>query len=163
MKKQTRKISAIIMAIIAIVIAFDLLPFDLNKPDLSKDNQVKLVKCIDGDTAVFSKIGKTRFLMIDTPENTNRVEKYGPEAAKFTCDSLKNAKVINYEFDVEKKDRYDRTLAWIFVDGELLQELIAKEGYIKKFYIYRNDYKYERRVKASVNDKYNLLKKGDKR
>ena len=108
--------------------------------------KVKLDKCIDGDTASFiykKEVSKFRFLSIDTPESTTKVEKYGPEASKFTCDELKNADKIEIEFEENstKKDKYDRYLVYVFVDGELLQEKLLYNGladlkYDKKSYKY---------------------------
>ena len=49
---------------------------------------VTLNKCVDGDTAWFNlenKKIKARFLAIDTPESTIRVDPYGKGASEFTC------------------------------------------------------------------------------
>lgn len=103
---------------------------------------VELTKCIDGDTATFTKVGTTRFLYIDTPESTRTVEPYGKEAAAYTCKLLKNANEIQLQYDGPKKDKYDRTLAWIWIDGKLLQKEIIKKGFVEKFYDY-GTYSYE--------------------
>ena len=113
--------------------------------------EVKLDKCVDGDTAWFiynDKSSKFRFLAIDTPESTNKIEKFGKEASKYTCDMLKQAKKIEIEFDSNsnKKDKYKRYLAWIFVDNKLLQKEIIKKGYAEVKYIY-GDYKYLNELK----------------
>ena len=107
---------------------------------------VTLSKCVDGDTAWFYLNGKeikTRFLAIDTPESTNKIEEYGKEASNFTCDKLTNAKKIEIEYDEnsDKTDKYNRELVWVFVDNELLQNLIIKEGLGEVAYLY-GDYKY---------------------
>ena len=123
--------------------------------ELSKNNQetekveVKFVDSVDGDTAQFNMNGekiKVRFLAVDTPESvhpTKEVQVYGVEASNFTKDKLKNAKKIELEFDnnSDKTDKYGRYLAWIWVDGELLQNLLIKEGLGKVAYLYA-DYKY---------------------
>lgn len=103
---------------------------------------VKLSKCIDGDTAQFSKVGKTRFLYVDTPESTIQKEAYGKTAANYTCSKLKSAKKIQLQYDGPKKDKYSRTLAWVWVDGKLLQKLLVQKGYVEKFYDY-GTYSYE--------------------
>lgn len=103
---------------------------------------VSLKKCTDGDTAHFTKVGKTRFLYIDTPESTNKVEAYGKEASQYTCNRLKKAKKIQLQYDGDKTDKYGRTLAWVWVDGSLLQKDIIKKGYNKRFYDY-GTYSYE--------------------
>lgn len=107
---------------------------------------VTLNKCVDGDTAWFIYDGKKekfRFLAIDTPESTNKKEFYGKEASTYTCNKLQTAKKIEVEFDNKstKTDKYNRYLAWVFVDGELLQEQLVENGYAEVKYLYDN-YKY---------------------
>ena len=114
---------------------------------------VTLSKCVDGDTAWFyldEKEIKTRFLAIDTPESTNKIEAYGKEASNFTCDKLTNAKKIEIEYDEnsDKTDKYNRDLVWVFVDNELLQNLIIKEGLGEVAYLY-GDYKYTNLLQKS--------------
>lgn len=122
---------------------------------LSKNNEetekvmVKFNEGVDGDTVKFEMNGeiiKVRFLAVDTPESvhpTKEVQAYGVEASNFTKEKLKNAKTIELEFDnnSDKTDKYGRYLAWIWVDGELLQDLLVKEGLAKVAYLYA-DYKY---------------------
>ena len=108
--------------------------------------EVKLVDCIDGDTARFivnGKEEKVRFLGIDTPESTNYIEDYGVEASNYTCNMLKNANDIYIEFDnnSEKYDKYDRLLGYVFVDNNNLGELLLSNGLAEVKYIY-GDYKY---------------------
>ncbi|MEH7454401.1 thermonuclease family protein [Gottfriedia acidiceleris] len=108
---------------------------------------VGLIKCIDGDTAKFTEVGTTRFLYIDTPESTRTIEPYGKEASAYTCNLLKNAKTIQLEYDGPKKDKYNRTLAWVWIDGRLIQKEIIKKGYVEKFYDYGN-YAYESELRS---------------
>ena len=42
-------------------------------------------------------------------------------------------------------------LAWVFVDGELLQEKLAREGLVEKFYDYGYDYTYKQEIIAADN------------
>ena len=111
--------------------------------------QVKLSKCVDGDTARFiidNKEYRTRFLAIDTPEVKHpkkKVEPFGKEASNYTCKRLENAKKIELEYDPNstKQDKYGRILAWVYVDDSLLQKELVKKGYAKVAYLY-GDYKY---------------------
>ncbi len=115
---------------------------------------VKFSKCVDGDTAKFiigNKEYSTRFLAIDTPEVKHpkkKVEPFGKEASNYTCKRLKEAKEIKLEYDDNstKEDKYGRRLAWIFVDGKLLQEELIEKGYAKVAYLY-GDYKYTNLLK----------------
>lgn len=108
---------------------------------------VTLAKCIDGDTARFivdGKEEKVRFLAIDTPEITGDTpEPYGEEASDYTCSVLKQATKIVLELDPNSdiRDKYDRLLAWIWVDGELLNQQLIKRGYAEIAFLY-GDYLY---------------------
>ncbi|MBR2712307.1 MAG: thermonuclease family protein [Bacilli bacterium] len=124
--------------------------------------KVKFDKCIDGDTASFIYKGesvKFRFLSINTPESTTKKEKFGEEASEYTCDKLKNAKKIEIEFEEnsDKKDKYDRYLAYIFADGNFLQEELLYNGLAELKYD-KSSYKYEDRlIKAEEHAKENFL------
>ena len=116
--------------------------------------EVYLTKCVDGDTAKFSIDGveqTVRFLAIDTPESTNKIEHFGKEASNYTCFQLKNSNNITIEYDPNSdlKDKYDRILGWIFIDGDLLQEKIIKNGYGEVAYLY-GDYKYTSKLEEAL-------------
>lgn len=110
---------------------------------------VQFSACVDGDTIKIlldGEVKTVRMLAIDTPESvhpTKGVEYYGKEASNYTCEKVKNAKTIEIEYDddSDKTDKYDRLLAWIFVDGSLLQKDLVSNGYAKVAYLY-GDYKY---------------------
>lgn len=110
---------------------------------------VRFYSCIDGDTAKFvvnDKIETVRFLSINAPEvdhNGDNSEPYGNEASNYTCKTLHNASIIELQYDPksDRKDKYDRLLAWVFVDGELLQEKLINEGLAEVKYVY-DDYLY---------------------
>lgn len=110
---------------------------------------VKYVACVDGDTIKVKIKGETktvRMLAVDTPESVKEdteVEYYGKEAGEFTCKKIKKAKKIELEYDPnsDKVDKYDRVLAWVFVDDKLLEEEMVEKGYAKVAYLY-GDYKY---------------------
>ena len=90
-------------------------------------------------------------LAIDTPESvhpTKGVEYYGKEASNYTCNLVTNAKKIELEYDKnsDKKDKYNRVLAWVWVDNTLLQDELIKNGYAEVAYLY-GDYKYTNTLK----------------
>jgi len=109
---------------------------------------VSFYECVDGDTikVIYNEeVVSVRLLAVDTPEIFSKKEDYelGIEASNFVCDKLKEALKIELEFDdnSDRYDKYDRLLAWVFVDDILLQEVIIKNGYGKVYYLY-GDYKY---------------------
>lgn len=111
--------------------------------------EVTFSKCVDGDTAKFiinNKEETVRFLAVDTPETkhpTKGEEPYGKEASDYTCNRLKEGNKIELEYDDNstKTDKYNRYLAWVFVDDNLLQAELVKNGLAEVAYLY-GDYKY---------------------
>lgn len=151
MKKIKKKIIGIIIAIL--LLFGEIVYSTYISPYINTQERyvVTLEKCVDGDTAWFMMNGekiKARFLYIDTPEYTKEKEYMGKEASLFTQQQLENAQKIEVEFnsDGDQYDKYDRALLWVFVDGELLQEKIAEQGYCEKFYDYGYDYKYKSQI-----------------
>ncbi len=103
---------------------------------------VELVKTIDGDTIKIMYEGKetnVRYLLIDTPEtNHPRLGKqpFGEEA-KRRNQELMNSGKLEIEFDIgQKYDKYDRLLAYIYIDGESVQEKLIAEGLARVGYVY---------------------------
>lgn len=101
----------------------------LNTTDIDADfektgrGRVTIDLFVDGDTAHFynnskSEIIKVRFLAIDTPESTGKVEPWGKPASIYTKSKLQNAEEIVLESDVEGKAELDSTgsryLAWVW-------------------------------------------------
>ena len=87
-----------------------------------------------------------RFLGINTKETVDPEigeEAWGKEASDFTKEKLENATKIELEFDssTDEKDKYNRYLAWIWVDDELLQNSLVKSG-LAENYMLKNNYKY---------------------
>lgn len=110
--------------------------------------EVQYIESIDGDTAKFKIDGEqitVRFLGIDTPETvhpTKGEEEYGKEASNYTKERLQNANKIELEYEqTALKDKYERDLAWIWVDDELLQEKLISSGLAKTSEL-PNTYKY---------------------
>ena len=103
---------------------------------------VKLVKTIDGDTIKVLYNGQeinVRYLLIDTPEtNHPRLGKqpFGDEA-KERNRQLINSGALTLEFDIgERIDKYDRLLAYVYVDGKSVQETLLSEGLARVAYVY---------------------------
>ena len=104
----------------------------------SANQSIKLLKIYDGDTILISLNGKQeriRFTGINTPEIAHpRYHKigefFGKEAKNHLKRILKKHQIIRLEFDVNKRDKYQRLLAYIFLDnGKMLNELMVEDGY----------------------------------
>lgn len=93
-----------------------------------------VTRVVDGDT-VIARVGgeelRVRLIGIDTPETVapgQPVECFGPAASAFTHRRLEG-RDVKLEFDVERLDRYGRTLAYVWLGGELFNETLVREGY----------------------------------
>lgn len=118
--------------------------------EIDTDNKlvsVSLVKPIDGDTIKVSIDGKeenVRFLLVDTPEtNHPRLgeQPFGQEAKAFTSEMVQSGQV-QLEFDISHRDKYQRLLAYVYVDGVSVQEELLKNGLARVAYIYEPNTKY---------------------
>ncbi len=97
----------------------------------------EIIKVVDGDTIQIKYNGKkerVRLIGIDTPESVHPDEEknteYGKMASEYTK-SLLEGKKVSLEFDVEKRDKYDRLLAYVYLDGEMVNKKLLAEGYAR--------------------------------
>ncbi|MDC9725671.1 MAG: thermonuclease family protein [Gammaproteobacteria bacterium] len=92
-------------------------------------HQVKRV--YDGDTIILKNGDRVRLLGINTPEIESRHrqgEEGGLTAKQWLKDKLQHGSVF-LEYDVEKKDKYDRSLAHLFsIEGEHLNKELVQAG-----------------------------------
>lgn len=90
------------------------------------------IRVIDGDTIVLEGNEKVRLIGVDTPETVHPnkpVEHFGKEASEFTKRMVEGKKV-RLEHDWQRKDKYGRTLAYVYLeDGTFLNLEIVKQGY----------------------------------
>lgn len=106
-------------------------------PKNTSDKYYRVTKVVDGDTFWIddgTERGlKVRLIGVDAPETRRSARKeighYGEEAKKYVAQLLID-KDVRLEYDVSPKDRYGRTLAYVYLrDGTFLNALLIKEGY----------------------------------
>lgn len=150
---------ALIVFIAALVVFFtsnfkkDLAPSSFSKATKSSGLSVKsesyqgiLVKrVVDGDTLELATGERVRLIGIDTPEvhesaklyrdsqrsaeDVRTIQALGRRAYEFTK-ALVEGKPVRLEFDVEKRDRYKRLLAYAYLeDGTFVNAEIVRQGY----------------------------------
>lgn len=85
----------------------------------------------DGDTLILENDERVRLLSINTPEISSRhreAEPGGIEARDWLRSQLKQGQVY-LQYDAEKRDRYDRLLAYAWtVDGDFINEQLLQQG-----------------------------------
>lgn len=108
-------------------------------------NKILVTKIVDGDTLNLENGDKVRLIGIDTPESKvnaklrrdskhtgkdyRTITAMGREAARFT-ENIAGGKYVKLEFDVQRRDRYNRLLAYVYLpDGKMLNAEIIRAGY----------------------------------
>ncbi|WP_277245072.1 thermonuclease family protein [Micrococcus terreus] len=109
--------------------------FAVNQSQRAKeDTWATVVRVVDGDTfeGVIAGEQKTvRLLNVDTPETKHPqepVQCLGPEATEMLKDLLEPGDRVKLEYDIERTDRYGRTLAGVFKDDSLVNADLARAG-----------------------------------
>ncbi|MFF3036723.1 thermonuclease family protein [Arthrobacter citreus] len=102
----------------------------------ANEDKARVVRVIDGDTLVVDFQNKdvtVRLLNVDTPETkdpSKPVECLGPEATEFLADALPAGSKVSLAFDVEREDRYGRTLAAVYdSEDRLINAEVARRGF----------------------------------
>jgi micrococcal nuclease len=117
---------------------FFILPFlligCLQSASFTREYRVRHV--IDGDTIELDNGSTVRYIGIDTPEVRKRQGNswvYAPEPyaekAKDYNRMLVEGKPVRLQFDVQKKDKYGRLLAYCYVDDVFVNAKMLEEGF----------------------------------
>lgn len=93
--------------------------------------QVTVKRIIDGDTFETEQGEVVRYIGMDTPETKDPrkpVECFGQEAHQFHQELLAG-QVVTLEADVSDRGPYGRLLRYVWFQGELVNEILVREGY----------------------------------
>ena len=122
----------------------------------------ELERIVDGDTMIVRDPDgnrlRVRLTGIDAPESVaedkSRNTEEGKAASAFLKELLKDTKTVFLEYDAERTDQYNRTLAYVWIRYEdtyvMVNEIILAAGHAKPVYIkpnlkYADDFrKYEK-------------------
>jgi micrococcal nuclease len=120
MKFNSRMINCLITAMVLIAVSA-----------YAVDERTAKVKQVyDGDTILLSNGEEVRYIGIDAPETHHPrkpVEKFGDVAANFNKE-LVGGKEVRLEFGGQVKDRYKRTLAYVYVGDKFVNLEMLKAG-----------------------------------
>lgn len=106
---------------------------------------ILVTRAVDGDTLVLENGQRVRLIGIDTPEmhesakllrdsrrmqqDVETIKALGRRAYKFTRE-LVEGKRVRLEFDVQRYDKYNRLLAYVYLeDGTFVNAEIVRQGY----------------------------------
>ena len=89
---------------------------------------------IDGDTVILESGERIRYWFVDTPElnGGDGAECFAEEARQLNLHSSMDGKFLEYP-PIEQgcRDRYDRLLALVGVDGVSLNKTLVERGYAR--------------------------------
>ena len=131
------------VVVITVLIAASALGWWFGEQRRTANAQYRVVEVLDGDTIVVergSSRDTVRLLGIDTPEThhpTEPVQCFGPEASGYTTSRLLG-QLVRLEDDVERRDIYDRRLAYVYLDGERFEDELLRLGYARLLVIEPN-------------------------
>ena len=90
----------------------------------------RVVRVIDGDTVVIDNQERIRYIGIDTPElarGGRPAEPMAEDAREFNR-KLVEGRRIRLEFDRQRRDRFGRVLAYVYVDPIMVNEELVESG-----------------------------------
>ena len=110
----------------------------------SKSVGADVIRVVDGDTAQMElDVGDeegVRFIGVDTPESVapgQPVECYGKKASRFTTGLIEGQRVT-LRFGEERRDVYDRLLAYVYLGDRFVNAELVRLGYARTLEIAPN-------------------------
>ncbi len=88
-----------------------------------------VAQAVSGQTLAIRGTGESRVRLIGIDAPDLQQQPWG-QAAKERLEVMIGSESVMLEFDVQDKDSFGRRLAYVWQDGLLLNELLAKEGYV---------------------------------
>ena len=92
----------------------------------------RVIRVIDADTIKLDTGDTVRLIGVDAPESKHPeipVQRFGLEATEFLKNLIENSQcTLEYE-PGNQTDKYGRLLAYVFVDGELINAKLIERGY----------------------------------
>jgi micrococcal nuclease len=136
---------------------------DIKWDENTKYIAAEVTEVVDGDTIhvlIEHKKETIRLILVDTPETkhpTKPIEPYGPEASNFTK-KLLDGKQVKLVPDVSERDRYGRLLMYVWVENQLVNELLLEKG-LARVAVFPPNVKYVEAFRA-IQKKAQAAKRG---
>jgi len=134
-KKNLKPIIIVIAILSALLFLQRLNVFNPSATKRGKGNLCFVKRVVDGDTILLADNDRVRYIGINTPETKHprkAVEWMGKEASDFNK-KLVEHKWVSLEFDVEKRDKYGRLLAYVYIDNVFVNAELVKQGYAQVY------------------------------
>lgn len=133
--------SVVLLVVVALVV---LRPWEGAEDEGSASTVALVTRVVDGDTVearIGGEVEDVRLIGVDTPETVKPgepVQCFGPQASRF-ANRLLEGRRVRLVFGAERRDRYDRLLAYAYLDGDLVNAALVRRGLARTLTIPPND------------------------
>jgi micrococcal nuclease len=105
----------------------------LDRGQAGAEGTQRVERVVDGDTIVLAGGERVRYIGVDTPESVKPgtpVQCFAKAASRFNA-RLVEGKRVRLRYDAERQDRYGRTLAYVYREGDNLfvNAELVRRGY----------------------------------
>jgi len=146
------------VAVLILVMAVLLSRYAIDRPQRdaapSSLDPARVERVVDGDTLLLADRTRVRLIGVDTPETVKPdtpPEPWGAEASQFTREFIA-AGSVRLEFDEERLDQHGRTLAYVWVGDQMLNEELLRAGLARAEFHFRYDPKKKDRFRAAQKE-----------
>jgi micrococcal nuclease len=103
----------------------------LSPSRLSDGGRAQVVAVLDGDTIVISGGKKVRYAGLNTPESRHpdKLPEYCGQEAFEANRRLVAGKTVRLEYGEQRRDKYGRLLAYVYVDSLFVNAELIRQGY----------------------------------
>jgi micrococcal nuclease len=133
--------SLVLLLVAALLI---LRPWEGSSEDGPASVEALVVRVVDGDTIearIGGEVEDVRYIGLDTPETVKPdapVECFGPAASAFNH-RLVEGRRLRLVFGVERRDPYDRLLAYAYLGPRFVNAILVRRGLARTLTIPPND------------------------
>jgi micrococcal nuclease len=161
---MSRKLTKILLvvALSCLLLGIGLIGKQYGEESNRGENEIEVIRAIDGDSVAISVNGRrdeARLTGIDAPEMGQRP--WGRRAREHLKDLIfRSSGKPSIEYDVERRDKYGRLLAYIRTgDGRLVNSAMLRDGYAVLFTVppnvryvkkFREDQAYAREQRLGI-------------
>ncbi|MGQ0634683.1 MAG: thermonuclease family protein [Planctomycetaceae bacterium] len=132
-RRRRFSVRFVVLLLLAALAVWRLAQLDPDRapPPPRQESVVFVRRAVDGDTLLLSDGQRVRLLGVDTPETKREetpIEPWGPEAHEFTRRHVEGRSVL-LRYDRERRDKYNRLLAYVYVGDFFLNEELIRAGF----------------------------------
>jgi len=132
------------LALLEIIALLILRPWESGGDEGPASATALVTRVVDGDTIearIGDRVEDVRYIGVDTPETVKPgtpVQCFGPRASDFNH-RLVEGRRVRLVFGVERRDVYDRLLAYVYLDRRLVNAILVRRGLARSLTIPPND------------------------